>query len=409
MPENQVQYYTKARTAIIRFVSAVSIVVTFTQVSHAQNPCPTVAADQLDTDAVVNVYSARKEALILPLLKNFQSDFKNHFESEIEVNLITGKADGLLKRIELEGKATPADLFITVDAGRLHRAKNANILRPVPESIADKVPAHLRDSDTAGTPGYWIGLSQRARPIYYSRKRSDPTAASSYEELAHPDNSGQLCIRSSSSIYNQSLVASMIPTMAEQLKHTDSFDWLKADTLEWAQDQLSSESGDNDPYAEAKIFVLAWARQLVDNFARPPTGGDTDQILAVAAGQCKFSLANSYYFGRLMAKNQAMADEVGILWPNQDGRGAHVNVSGAGITVHAKHPGNAQCLLDYMLEPQSQEWYAQINYEYPVLPDIPWSDLLTEFGEFKADELDMGQLGEFNSEAVKIMDRAGWR
>ncbi len=394
---------------IFRFVSAFALVVAFTQVSNAQSPCPNIVADQLDTDAVVNVYSARKEALILPLLQKFQADFKDHFETDIEINLVTGKADGLLKRIELEGKATPADLFITVDAGRLHRAKNANVLRTVPNSIADKVPSHLRDHDISGKPGYWIGLSQRARPIYFSRKRSDQTAVGSYEELAHPDNSGQLCIRSSSSIYNQSLVASMIPAMADRLKHTDSFDWLKADTLEWARAQSSSESGDNDPYADAKVFVLAWAKQVVDNFARPPTGGDTDQILAVAAGQCKFSLANSYYFGRLMAKNRQIAEDVGILWPNQDGRGSHVNVSGAGITVHAKHPGNAQCLLDYMLEPQSQEWYAQINYEYPVLPDIPWSDLLTEFGEFKADELNMGKLGEFNSDAVKIMDRAGWR
>ena len=390
-------------------IGAVALFMAFSQASIAQNPCPTVAADALDKDPVVNVYSARKEALILPLLQNFQAAFSNHYDSEIQVNLVTGKADGLLKRIELEGKATPADIFITVDAGRLHRAKSANVLRPVPKSIADKVPTHLRDHGADGSAGHWIGLSQRARPIYYSRKRADQSAVTSYEMLAHPDNAGKLCVRSSGSIYNQSLVAAMIASMPDRLDQSDSFEWLKQETLEWARGQLDSQNEATDPYAEAKVYVLAWAKQLVENFARPPTGGDTDQIRAVAAGQCDFSLANSYYFGRLVAKDAAMADDVGIIWPNQNDRGSHVNVSGAGITVHAKHPANAQCLLDYMLKPESQEWYAQVNYEYPVLPDIPWSDLLTEFGKFKADDLEMGKLGELNSEAVKIMDRAGWR
>ena len=400
--------FNKGTATAVKIITATAIAF-FSQIASAQNPCPTVAADNLDQDAIINVYSARKEALILPLLQKFQAAFRDHNGTDIQINLITGKADGLLKRIELEGKATPADLFITVDAGRLHRAKHANVLQPMPESITDKVPSHLRDGAADGGDVYWIGLSQRARPIYFSRKSADQSTTMSYEMLAHPDNAGQLCIRSSSSIYNQSLVASMIPAMAEKLKETDSFEWLKSETLEWAKGQLESESGDNDSYADAKIYVLAWAKQLVDNFARPPTGGDTDQILAVAAGQCNYSLANSYYFGRLVAKNEAIANDVGILWPNQADRGSHVNVSGAGITEHAKHPNNAQCLLDFMLEPDSQEWYAQINYEYPVVPDIPWSDLLTEFGTFTADELEMDKLGEFNSEAVKIMDRAGWR
>lgn len=397
----------KAVATAVKIITATAIAA-FSQIASAQNPCPTVASSDLEQDAIINVYSARKEALILPLLQKFQATFRDYHDTDIQVNLITGKADGLLKRIELEGKATPSDLFITVDAGRLHRAKHANVLRPMPESIADKVPSHLRDIASNDGSRYWIGLSQRARPIYFSRKTADQSTTVSYEMLAHPDNVGQLCIRSSSSIYNQSLVASMIPAMADQLKQTNSFEWLMAETLEWARGQMESETGD-DPYGEAKVFVLAWAKQLVDNFARPPTGGDTDQILAVAAGQCDYSLANSYYFGRLVAKNRAIADDVGIIWPNQKDRGAHVNISGAGITAHAKHPNNAQCLLDYMLEPESQEWYAQINYEYPVVPNIPWSDLLTEFGTFSADNLEMDKLGEFNSEAVKIMDRAGWR
>ena len=399
----------KNRTLTAINVAAAVFIAATGQTANAQDPCPSVSVGDLDQDAVVNVYSARKEALILPLLENFQSDFENHYNTEIQVNLITGQADGLLKRIELEGKATPADVFITVDAGRLHRAKHANILQAIPGLIADKVPSHLKDSESTADTGFWVGLSQRARPIFFKRDKGDANFIDSYEMLAHQDNAGQLCIRSSSSIYNQSLVASLIPAMAEHLKQNSSFTWLNEETLTWAKGQMQSEMSDDDPYADAKVYVLAWAKQLVNNFARDPTGGDTDQILAVAAGQCTYSLANSYYFGRLVAKNEAIAADVGIIWPNQDDRGSHVNVSGAGITKHAKHPNNAQCLLDYMLEPESQEWYAQINYEYPVVADVPWSDLLKNFGTFKADNLDMSQLGVFNSDAVKIMDRAGWR
>ena len=386
------------------------MLVGFSQVTHAADPCPTVETGNLDEELVVNVYSARKEALILPLLETFQSDFKNHHGSDIKVNLITGKADGLLKRIELEGKRSKADVFITVDAGRLHRAKNADILQALPPPISKKVPNHLRDQESDEEVSYWIGLSQRARPVYYSKKSADPLRVDSYEMLAHPDLAGQVCSRSSSSIYNQSLVASMIPAFAEQLKNSQEFDWLTEESLEWARGQADAlSSADDDPYVEAKVYLLAWTKQLVDNFARKPTGGDTDQILAVAAGQCNYSLANSYYFGRLVAKNADIASDVGIIWPNQNDRGAHVNVSGAGIAKHAKHPNNAQCLLEYMLAPQSQEWYAQINYEYPVLDDVEWSDILTEFGNFDADDVEMRKLGELNSDAVKIMDRAGWK
>ncbi len=378
------------------------------QAAMAENPCPSVPATVLETEPVVNIYSARKEELILPLLERFEASFENFQGSDLQINLITGKADGLLKRLELEGTATPADLFITADAGRLHRAKKANVLQPIPEEIADKVPTHLQDErdHEADTPGHWVGLSQRARPIYYSKKRADPSELTSYEDLADPKFEGRLCIRSSESIYNQSLVASMIAAMDRQ---TGTPDWAEQETLKWARNVLASQAQNGTANAEAKVLTLAWTRQLVDNFARPPTGGDTDQIRALAAGQCDFALANSYYFGRLIAKNERITNDVGVIWPNQDDRGAHVNVSGAGITAHARHPGNAMCLLEYMLNPESQKWYAEINFEYPVLPDVPWSEVLKDFGTFKADSLEMGNLGEFNSEAVKIMDQAGWR
>ncbi len=317
---------------------------------------------------VVNIYSARKEALILPLLENFRD------QTGIQFNLITGKADGLLKRIELEGKATPADVFITVDAGRLQRAKKAEVLQPInSKSINSLVPEHLRDIDD-----FWIALSKRARTIFYSHDRVSPDEMSTYEQLAEPAWRGRLCLRSSGNIYNQSLVASMIESVGSD------------ETLEWV-------------------------KKLVLNFARPPSGGDTDQIKAVAAGQCDIALANTYYYGRLAAStkedDQKITEKVGVFWPNQaeGNRGVHVNVSGAGITAHAKNRNNAVRLLEFLLTPESQSWYAEVNQEYPVIPGVPASETLERLGSFKADELNLTVLGVNNLEAVEIMDKAGWK
>lgn len=316
----------------------------------------------------VNIYSARKEALILPILEKFKE------ETGISFNLVTGKADELLTRIRLEGQATPADLFITVDAGRLYRAKKANILQPIEnESILSRVPESLRDPD-----GLWVGLSQRARPIFYLKSSVDPSSLSTYEQLADNVWKGRICVRSSSNIYNQSLVASMIE-------------------------------------ASGAEKTLAWAKSFVGNFARDPAGGDTDQIKSVAAGECDIGIANTYYYGRLAASdnpdNQAVAAAVGVFWPNQaDGdRGTHVNVSGAGITKHAKNPDNAVRLLEFLTTDESQNWYAQVNHEYPVVQKVPVSATLAAIGEFRADDVNMTLLGVNNRKAVEIMDQAGWK
>jgi len=317
---------------------------------------------------VVNIYSARKEALILPLLKHFKK------ETGINYRLVTGKADGLLKRLEIEGKHSPADLFITVDAGRLQRAKNAQVLQPLDSAVLNTIiPEKLRDKDN-----YWFGLSQRVRTIIYAKDRAKPSDFSTYEALADAKWKGRLCIRSSGNIYNQSLVASMIE--AKGVKATQT-----------------------------------WAEGLVANFARPPSGGDTGQLKATAAGQCDVTLANTYYLGRLLnskkARDRAIGEKLAIFWPNQgkNERGAHVNVSGAGITKYAKHIKAATRLIEYMVTHKSQEWYAEVNNEYPVVPNVKISDTLKSFGEFKADGLNLSVLGENNSEAVKLMDRAGWR
>jgi iron(III) transport system substrate-binding protein len=314
----------------------------------------------------VNVYSARKEALILPLLKQFAA------ETGIGFNLITAKADALLKRLESEGQSTPADVFITTDAGRLQRAREAGVLQPVDNPIlAARIPENLRDKDN-----YWFGLSQRARVIFYAKDKVDAAELSTYEALADEKWKRRICIRSSGNIYNQSLVASMI----------------EADGIEQTE---------------------TWARGLVANFARKPAGGDTDQLRAAAAGLCDIAIANTYYFGRLVnsdkAKDQKVATSLGVFWPNQHGRGAHINVSGAGITKYAKHRAAAERLLEFLVSAEAQTWYAEVNNEYPVVTDAKIPATLVSFGKFKSDSLNLTRLGENNRAAVQLMDRAGWR
>lgn len=319
-------------------------------------------------DGEVNVYSARKEELIKPLLDQFEES------TGVHVNLITGAADALLKRLEVEGNASPADIFITVDAGRLHRAKAAGVLQPFQSEVLDtRVPDHLKDADN-----YWYALSQRARTIFYARDRVDPSDLSTYESLTDSQWKGRICVRSSNNIYNQSLVASMIE--ANGMQKTEE-----------------------------------WVRGLVANLARPAFGGDTDLLKAAAAGVCDITLANTYYFGRLISssnpKDNAVAAKLSVFWPNQGegDRGVHVNVSGAGLTAAASHKENAIHLIEFLTSTEAQSWYAEVNNEYPVVADAPSSDVLNSLGTFHADSLILSKLGDNNRAAVEIMDRAGWR
>ncbi len=314
----------------------------------------------------VNVYSARKEALIRPLLDRFSR------ATGIAVNLVTGKADALLSRLQHEGRNSPADLFITVDVGRLSRAKTAGVLQPVfdPE-LLQTVPARYRDPEN-----YWFGLSVRARTIIYAKERIKKTVLSSYEQLADPIWHKRLCLRSSENIYNQSLVAAVL-------------------------------------VADGPAATLQWAKGLIKNLARSPRGGDRDQIKAVAAGLCDVSLVNTYYFGRMLQskhqKDREAANKVAIFWPNQQGRGVHVNISGAGITASAPHRQNAIRLLKYLLTPESQRWYARANYEYPLRQDVDADPVVASWGTFKRDDSPLPELGALNAKAVMLMDEAGWK
>lgn len=314
----------------------------------------------------VNLYSARQEQLIKPLLDKFTA------QTGITVNLLTGDADTLLRRLQTEGAASPADMLITVDAGRLYRAETAGVLQPVQsELLAQHIPAHLRHPE-----GFWFGMTYRARTIMYVKDRVKPEQLSTYENLATPQWRGKVCVRSSNSIYNQSMLASMIATEGAQ-----------------AAEQ--------------------WAKGLVANFARRPQGGDRDQVMAAASGQCDLVLANTYYLAQMTVSDnpaqQEAAEQVAVFWPNQQGRGVHVNISGAAITKSAKNRANALKLLEFMVTPEAQQWYAQVNHEYPVRADVPASDLLRSWGAFKADSVNLTALGVNNPEAVRIMDRAGWR
>lgn len=319
-----------------------------------------------EDDKLVHLYSARKEALIKPVLDKFTE------QTGIEVKLITSKADALLKRLQTEGRNSPADVLLTTDAGRLHRAREAGVLQPIKSEVLNRaVPENYRDVD-----GYWYGLSLRARPIVYAKDRVKPEQLSTYEALAEPAMKGRVCIRSSNNIYNQSLVASMISTRGE-------------------------------------AATEAWATDFVKNFARPPKGGDRDQIKAVAAGQCDVAVVNTYYLGVMLSSGtddeRAAAQKVAVFWPNQDGRGTHVNVSGAGVTAHARHRENAIKLIEFLASPEVQSWYARVNHEYPVVDGVESSDLLKDWGEFKADNINLTELGRLNADALRLMDRAGWR
>ncbi|TVQ48013.1 MAG: Fe(3+) ABC transporter substrate-binding protein [Gammaproteobacteria bacterium] len=317
-------------------------------------------------DDQVFVYSARHYDSDTLLFDRFTA------LTGIEVRVLQGGSDELMERLEREGVASPADVLITVDAGRLWRAEQAGLLEAVDSALLhERIPAHLRHPE-----GLWYGFSQRLRVIFYNRERFDPAAVSRYEDLADPALAGQICIRSSNNIYNQSLLASLI-----------------------------SHHGVEE--------TEAWARGLVANLARPPQGGDTDQILGVAAGECDLAVANHYYYLRLRNSEdparRAAADQVGIIFPNADDRGVHVNIGGAGVVRGAPNRANAVRFLEYLASDEAQAVFAGANFEYPVVPGVEMDEAIRAWGDVRLDSVSVGDLGRYNPEAVRLADRVGWR
>jgi iron(III) transport system substrate-binding protein len=313
----------------------------------------------------INLYSSRHYNTDDALYEGFTE------QTGIRVNLIEGGADELLERILTEGSQSPADVFMTVDAGRLWRAAEAGVLAPTSSSVlADKIPANLRHPD-----GLWFGFSKRARVIMYNKDRVNPAELSTYEALTDSEWRGRILIRSSSNIYNQSLVGGMIET--------------------------NGMGATED-----------WAQGMVGNFARPPEGNDTAQIKAAAAGLGDLAIANTYYLVRL-GKSEDPADQevfnkVGVFFPNQGDRGTHVNISGAGVLKTAPNAAGAAAFLEYLATPRAQSFFAEGNNEYPVVAGTELDPVLASLGDFKEDEVNVEAYGRNADEALQLMDRAGW-
>lgn len=318
-------------------------------------------------EKVLNLYSSRHYSTDEALYAGFTR------QTGIRINRIEAPEDALIERIRSEGAASPADVLVTVDAGRLWRAEQQGLLQPVRSAQLDaRIPAHLRHPE-----GLWFGFSTRARIIVYDKARVKPGEVKNYEDLADPKWKGRVCNRSSTNMYNLSLMSAMIEHLGE-------------------------------PRAEA------WARGVVANFARAPKGGDTDQIKAVSSGECAIALANTYYYVRLLksakADERQMIEKVGAVWPNQDGRGTHINISGAGVLKHAPHREAAVRFLEYLSSDDAQRYFADGNNEFTAVPAVKVANReLESLGNFKADTLNVNALGKHQANAQKVYDRAGWR
>jgi len=306
----------------------------------------------------INVYSYREPGLINPILKRFSE------ETGIKINVIYSK-DGLIERISAEGANSPADLLLTAESGLLVQAKNAGITQPVHSKVLDEaIPTALRDEDHA-----WFGLTRRARVVYASKERVAQNAIT-YEELAEPKWKGKICIRSGQHTYNIALIASMIAAHGEE----------KAE---------------------------AWLAALRDNLARKPAGGDREGVRDVKAGLCDLAIGNTYYMAAMLKnpEQKAWADSVKILFPDADGRGTHVNISGVALTKHAPHRDDAIKLMEFLVSLEAQQMYAEANGEYPVIAAAHASDLVKSWGELKADPIALSKLAGLRKKASELVDK----
>ncbi|MDA3874396.1 MAG: Fe(3+) ABC transporter substrate-binding protein [Kiritimatiellae bacterium] len=311
------------------------------------------------------VYSHRHYAADEKLFTSFTET------TGIPVQVLKAGANELMERLKSEGDRTRADILITADAGRLEEAKAAGFLAPIQsETLTSRIPEPYRDVDS-----HWFGFTRRARVLVYAPDRVTPKELSTYEDLADPKWRGRLLCRSSNNIYNQSLLASMI-----------------------------SANGEDD--------ALERARDVSRNMARPPQGSDRDQIRAVAAGLGDVAIVNTYYLGLLLTSPdpnvRELAKPLRIFFPNQEGRGTHVNISGGGVLKSSEHKENAVRLLEFLVSDQAQKVFPATTYEYPVVEGVEWSDLQKSWGRFKADDLNLTQLGEAGKKAVQLFNLAGW-
>ncbi len=315
---------------------------------------------------VVNLYTARHYDTDDALYETFTE------QTGIRVNVIEGNADQLVARMTSEGAASPADLFVTADAGALWRAQNAGLLQPVrSEALDAAIPANLRDPE-----GRWFGLNRRARIIAYDAAKVQPAEIDTYEDIASPRFRGRLCVRSADSVYNLSLVGALLEA--------------------WGPEKTAE-----------------WTRGVVANMARPPEGGDRDQIRAVNAGVCEIALTNSYYYIRMASgedpADRAVTEKVKLAFPSLDGQGAHVNISGGGVAAKAPNRDNAVRLLEFLASPQAQTMVSAGNNEYPASPNVPAPVPTKAYADFKAHPMSVATYGPRQAEAQSLMSAAGWR
>ncbi|MFN7572706.1 MAG: Fe(3+) ABC transporter substrate-binding protein [Betaproteobacteria bacterium] len=322
---------------------------------------------QTKEEPVLNLYSARHYQTDEALYDNFTK------QTGIKINRIELGDEQLLQRVRSEGANSPADVILLVDAARLWRAQIDGLFRPIQSKVLEsRIPANLRSND-----GTWFGFSTRARVIVYNRAKVKPEDVATYELLADPRNKGLVCTRSASHPYMLSLIGAMVERSGE-------------------------------------AATEAWARGMVANMARPPRGGDTDQIRAVASGECGVALTNTYYWVRLLRstdpKDKEVVARVGFVWPNQATSGTHVNVSGGGVAKHAPHPGNAQKFLEYLVSPEAQRYFADGNNEWPVVKGAEVDNkALASLGSFKVESVPISSIGKGQVAAQRIVDRAGYR
>ncbi|MBE9396590.1 Fe(3+) ABC transporter substrate-binding protein [Pontibacterium sp. N1Y112] len=325
-----------------------------------------IATPALQAAEEVNIYSFRQAFLIKPLLDAFTE------ETGIKANVVFSKK-GLLERIEHEGRNSPADILLTSDIGPLFDATEKGLLQPIKSELLEKnIPAKYRDQQ-----GNWYGLTSRSRIIYASKDRVDASEIKSYEDLADPKWKGRICTRSGKHTYNLSLIGSMVAEHGE------------AETQQW----LNS---------------------LKDNLARRPQGNDRAQVKAVKEGVCDLALGNSYYFGKMITNEKKpeqieWAQSVNLIFPNQDDRGAHMNISGAAVTKYAPHKDAAVKLIEFLSSDKAQQLYAEVNFEFPVRNGTQRSELITKYmGEFKEDGVSLQKIAELRSTAAKMVDKVGF-
>jgi iron(III) transport system substrate-binding protein len=317
-------------------------------------------------DAVVNVYSGRHYQADEQVFQNFTQ------KTGIKVNLIKANTDQLMQRLQLEGANSPADVFITSDAGRMVQAKQKNLLQPFQSQfISENIPAYLQDNQN-----YWVAFTQRARVLAYNPSVTDSNTLSTYEALATDAFNNKILVRSSQNHYNQTLFASILATHQSD-------------------------------------YALKWAQGIVQNMARPPQGNDRDQIKAMAAGIGEVAIVNTYYMGLLLhsdnPEERRIAQQTKLFFPNQQTRGTHVNISAASIAAHAPNKEHANLLIEYLLSVESQRIFAEQNFEYPVHPKVEWPMLLQEWGTFKTDTTSVQKIANAIEEAVILLDKAEWQ